>query len=383
MTTRPAPAELTIVAHDIGPVRGMERLLTELITGLSVLGHRVTVIARSCELPEGVKAEVHLVRGPGRPFLIGYPWFLLAGSLAVRRHRRGLVQATGAIVLNRVDVVAVHFLHQVGGSTPSRSSWPYRLQSRLVGWLLRLGERICFRRARASAYVCVSEGLAAEVRRHFPGIAERVVTIYNGVDTERFAPDARQQPARELRAALGIPPDRMIAAFVGSEWERKGLVQVLEALARAEHWSLLVAGEGDQSRYRELAASLGVADAVHWLGVVPDVERVYDAADTLVTPSSYETFSLVAFEAAASGLPIVATPVNGVKELIEDGRNGLLVERDPGEIAARLNRLAADPELRMRLGHAARESAVVFGRERMVREHHELYERLASRGGLS
>ena len=113
------------------------------------------------------------------------------------------------------------------------------------------------------------------------------------------------------------------------------------------------------------------------------MERVYDAADTLVTPSSYETFSLVAFEAAASGLPIVATPINGVKELIEDGRNGLLVDRDPGEIAARLNQLAADPELRRRLGHAARESAVLFGRERMVREYHELYERLASRAYLS
>jgi glycosyltransferase involved in cell wall biosynthesis len=373
-----AACDLTIVAHDIGPSRGMERQLTQLIEGLSGLGHRVTVIARSCELPAGAAAAVHRVRGPSRPFLIAYPWFLLAGSIALRRRRRGLVQATGAIVLGRVDVVAVHYCHQVGTSTPSRSTPLYRAHSAASGVLRRAGERLCFRRSRARAFVCVSEGVAAEVRRHYPELASRVVTIYNGIDTERFAPGARRAQARELRASSGIAEQGLLAAFVGSEWERKGLGQVLEALARVPDWSLLVAGEGDERRYRQLAAQLGVAERVRWLGLVEDVERVFDASDALVLASSYETFSLVTFEAAASGLAILATPVNGVAELIEDGANGLLITRDPEVIADGLRRLAADPGLRSRLGGAARESALAFGRERMVREHHELYERLAS-----
>ena len=380
MSARPAPAELTIVAHDIGPVRGMERQISDLIVGLSGLGHRVTVIARTCELPAGATARVHLVRGPARPFVLAYPWFLVAGSLAVWRKRRGLVQATGAIVLNRVDVVSIHFFHQVGLSTPSRASLPYRVQSSLARALSRLGERVCFRRSRGAAFVCVSEGVAAEVREHFPDLAERVVTIYNGVDTDRFAPGPRGGRASELRVSLGIPPERLVAAFVGSEWERKGLPQVLEALALAPEWSLIVAGEGEESRYRALAARLGVADAVSWIGVSGEIERVYDAADALVLASSYETFSLVTFEAAASGLAIVATPVNGVAELIEDGSNGLLTERDPRAIAARLSRLSADPELRSRLGRAARASAVAFGSERMIREHDELYASLTAAG---
>ncbi len=378
MSSPPAPAELTIVAHDIGPVRGMERQLADLITGLSELGHRVTVIARSCELPPGAAAEIHLVRAPARPFVLAYPWFLIAGSLALRRRRRGLVQATGAILLNRVDAISIHFVHQVGTSTPSRSSWLYRLQSWLGGALARLGERVCFRLSRAGAFICVSEGVAAEVRRHFPDLAARVVTIYNGVDTDRFAPGLRHEQALELRASLDIPTERLVAVFVGSEWDRKGLPQVLEALALAPEWSLLIAGEGEEGRYRALAARLGVADAVHFLGVIAEVERVYDAADAMVLASSYETFSLATFEAAASGLAIVATPVNGVAELIEDGRNGLLIDREPRAIAAQLALLASDPELRARLGRAARESAVAFGRERMIREHHELYERLSA-----
>jgi UDP-glucose:(heptosyl)LPS alpha-1,3-glucosyltransferase len=368
---------VTIVAHDIGPVRGMERQLTALVLGLRRLGHRVDVIARSCELPPGSGVVFHRVRGPARPFALAYPWFLVAGTLAVRRRRRGIVQSTGAIVLNRVEVVAVHYSHQVGTATPSRDTWPYRLNVAVSGLLKRLGERLCFRLSRAAAFVCVSEGVAAEMRRHFPWLAERVVTIYNGIDLDLFAPGVRADQAQALRDSLSIGRERLLAAFVGSEWERKGLAVVLAALAQAPGWSLLVAGEGDEQRYRALADSLGVGREVRWLGVVEDVQRVYDAADAFVMASSYETFSLVTFEAAASGLAILATPVNGVRELIRDGENGLLISTDPALLAERLRRLAGDPALRLRLGEAARRDALRFGTERMVSEHHALYERLA------
>src|SRR5580693_2569519 len=113
--SRPATAvDVTIVAHDIGSVGGMERQLTELLLGLRQLGHNVTVIARTCDLPPESGVVFHRVRAPGRPFLLAYPWFMVSGTLAVRRRRRGVVQATGAIVLNRVDAIAVHYCHQVG-----------------------------------------------------------------------------------------------------------------------------------------------------------------------------------------------------------------------------------------------------------------------------
>ena len=116
---------------------------------------------------------------------------------------------------------------------------------------------------------------------------------------------------------------------------------------------------------------------MRWLGITREVPAVYELADAFVMASSYETFSLVTFEAAASGLPIVATPVSGVRELIEDGHNGYLIERDPRAIAERLRRLAADPQLRIRLGRAARRSALAFTSERMIAGYLELYSRLA------
>ncbi len=377
----PAACAVTIVANDIGPLGGMERVLSELIVGLRALGHPVTVISRTCRLRPDAGVEFHRVRGPSRPFLLAYPWFVLAGSLAVRRHRRGVVQSTGAVVLNRVDVVAVHYCHQVGPAQASRAGGLYRAQVKLVGWVKRTAERLCYRANRRATFVCVSEGVAQEMRAHYPELAERLLTIYNGVDTERFAPGAHAEDAAALRSRLGIGAQRLVAAFVGSEWERKGLEPAIRALALAPGWDLVVAGDGDRERHQRLADSLGVGAAVHWLGVTSDVQLVYALANAFVLPSRYETFSLVTFEAAASGLAILAAPVSGVRELIDDGVNGLLISPDdPAEIAAHLRELAADPALRARLGRAARESSLRFSWHAMAQAHHSLYMRLTGGG---
>lgn len=393
MLTEPAPQDtepgsaatrqaVTIVAHDIGGVGGMERVLAELVMGLARRGEDVTVIARRCMLPPHPNVSFHRVRGPSRPLLIAYPWFMLAGSLAVHRFRRGVVQEIGAIVLNPVDVVAVHYCHQAGPKHPSRSTPLFRVHSALVARLTRLAERVCFRANASAVFVGVSEGVAQEVREHFPELAPRVVAIHNGVDTGAFAPSARAGDAGRLRRKLGIGADRLIAVFVGSEWERKGLEPAIRALAGARQWDLVVAGGGDRHLYSEIADSLGVGGSVHWLGVTGDVELVYALGDAFVLPTAYETFSLVTFEAAASGLPLLVTPVSGVRELISDGENGFLIDRDPGAIAARLVQLGANAALRRRLGEAARCSALEFSWEEMVRKHQRLYASVAHRAPL-
>jgi glycosyltransferase involved in cell wall biosynthesis len=356
----------------------MERQLVALLRGLRALGHHVTVIARTCNLPSDVEVAFHQVRGPRRPFLLAYPWFFITGSLAVRKLRRGLVQATGAIVLNPVDVIAVHYCHQLGPATPSRSTRLSRAYMRLVGLMNRIAERACYGANRTAVFVCVSEGVAEEMREHFPSAADRIIAIQNGVDIARFAPGVRKDEAAAMRAALSIPAERHVAVFVGSEWERKGLGAAIEALAWAPAWELVVAGGGDQQRYRELARAAGVGDAVHWLGVSRDVQLVYQLADALVFPSSYEAFSLVTLEAAASGLAILATPVNGVGELIEDGRSGFLIAPEPSVIGERLQLLSDDASLLSSMGLAARQAALAFSWDRMILRHHELYERLAA-----
>ena len=371
-----APVPVTIVAHDVGAVGGMERQLSELAVGLQARGHAVTVIARKCVLPAGSGVEFHRVPGPSRPFLIAYPWFAIAGSLAVRRRRRGVVQSTGAIVANRVDSIAIHCCHQAYTAKPGRPGLAYALYGQAVGVVKRVSERLGVRRNPDACFVCVSEGVAAEVRRCFPAVAGNVRTIHNGVDTTEFAPGAAAADGRALRSELGLEEGALVAAFIGGDWEHKGLRHLIEALALAPDWHLVVAGRGAPRPYEELAARLGVAGRIRWLGVRADVRPVYALADAFVLPSSYETFSLVAFEAAASGLPVIASDVNGVRELLTSGESGYLVEPRGEEIAARLRELGADPALRARIGAAARESALRFRWEEMVREHHELFQRI-------
>ncbi len=109
------------------------------------------------------------------------------------------------------------------------------------------------------------------------------------------------------------------------------------------------------------------------------MQTVYAASDAFAMASSYETFSLVTFEAAATGLPVLATDVNGVRELVNDGTTGFIVRREAADIARRLNELAGDAELRERVGAAAREAALAFSWERMVDRHVALYSSLAAR----
>jgi UDP-glucose:(heptosyl)LPS alpha-1,3-glucosyltransferase len=370
--------DVTLVAHHVGVVGGMERILAELAIGLTRRGHQVTVIAYGCDLPAGSGVTFRRVRGPSRPFFVGYLWFMVAATVAVRRWRRGLVLTMGAIVLNRVDMIAVQYCQQAGRPTPRRTSWPYRLNAKVSIVVARIGERVAFARGRPARFVCASEGVAQEIREHFPKQADRTVTIHNGVDLDAFAPGSRRGEMEALRESLKLDSDRLIAIFVGSEWERKGLEPAIQALALVDGWDLLVVGNGDRERYQRVAQQAGVEAMVHWLGVSRDVAPIYQLADAFVFPTSYEAFPLVALEAAASGLPILATPVNGVRELVSDGVNGFLITRDANVIARRLQELGEDRELRERLASGARSSALRFSWETMVAAHHDLYSRLAA-----
>ena len=221
--------------------------------------------------------------------------------------------------------------------------------------------------------IAVSAGVGAEVRACYPNIADRVTVIANGVDRTRYAP-ASSAERIAARARLGLPAVGPTAAFVGGDWGRKGLRQAIEALAQADGWHLIVAGRGDAGAFGALAERTGVSGRVHFLGKTDDALSVYHAADALVLPSAYETFSLVAYEAAASGLPLIATAVSGIEDILLDGVSGYRVGRDAGEIATGLRKLSDDPALATQMGAAARRMTADYTWEVMVARHRALYD---------
>jgi UDP-glucose:(heptosyl)LPS alpha-1,3-glucosyltransferase len=371
---RTGGVEITIVAHDVGGPGGMERVLGELIAGLLAESYRVTVISRTCRVAPHERLLWARVQGPSRPFPLAYPWFFVIGSLITWRQRAGIVLSTGAIVGNRVDWCAVHFCHHatrgLGLSRTSRRTIAYRLNARISSVLSRAGERLMYRPSRIGATIGVSSGVSAEVARNFPRL--RGATIPNGVSLERFQPDPEARAA--IRWRHGLTADEPVALFVGREWEGKGLWPAIAALAEAPDWKLLVVGGGDVSGFSDRARSLGVGNRVMFAGVAEDPAPFYSAADAFVLPTVYETFSLVTYEAAAAGLPLLVTPVNGVTDLLRDGESGWFIEPTPSDIARRLRELGRNPGSGAAMGLAARQAAAAFTWQRMVEAYRRLFE---------
>jgi UDP-glucose:(heptosyl)LPS alpha-1,3-glucosyltransferase len=367
---------LTLVSSDVAPIGGMERASFELCERLLRRGWEVTVIARSCALPAHPGLRFVRLRSPSRPVSAALASDLVLGSLAVRRHRTGLVQTDNPIVGNRVEVIHAHFCERayrerVGVSRSRRGDPLYRLNSWIAGAIALLCERWCYRPRRVGAVVGVSQGLTRELVDFYPGMRDTVRTIPNGVDCGAFRPVAGRR--ERVRAELGIADGELLALFVGGDWHRKGLRYAIEAVAVAPAWRLAVAGDGDSTGFARLAAERGAGDRVLFLGKVAQPHGVYAAADALTLPSHYEAFSLVTLEAAAAGLPLLVTRINGTEELVEEGVNGWFVKRDGATIAARLHPLQRDPVHHASMREAARRSAERYDWDRIVDDFEQLY----------
>ncbi|HEU5003747.1 MAG TPA: glycosyltransferase [Actinomycetota bacterium] len=380
-----ARPRVALVAHRVDHRGGMERACAELIQH-TYREFRFHVVSGYLE-PE----LIPLVEGwtripiPARPFAVRFGWFLARASVALRRVDADVVHTVGAIVVNRVDVAAVHYCH-AGAQAAQRDLPPergiplLRRANKAVSKAIARGsERLCYRPGRLGWLAPVSLGVATELARWFPGVA--IATCPNGVDAQVFRPD-RAARAR-MRAQAGVPEDALVALFVGGDWDRKGLPILIHALERVREqgcpYRLWVVGGGEPRRMQGIAEACGVAPDVTFFGPSEVPEVFYQAADVFVLPSAYETFSLASFEAAACGLPVIATRVSGVCELVGNGEAGILVDRDPATVAAALARLGGNASLRHHLGTAARVRAAGYTWEASADSYARLYRAVLER----
>lgn len=230
--------------------------------------------------------------------------------------------------------------------------------------LLRAAALLCER------FVCVSRGVErfwfGQEHLLAPGErpVSRSVTVYNGVDVDAVRRVVDEVPCDQAKKRWGCAGKETIGV-VGRLAGQKGIDTLLRALPavleRRPDALLLIAGDGpDRVSLERLAAELGVAQSVLWLGAL-EQERVFEllaALDLFAFPSRFEGFGLAVVEAMAAGLPVVATRVAGVSEIVADGETGFLTA--PGDeraIAGRIVELLASPQLRRRQGEAGRARA--------------------------
>jgi glycosyltransferase involved in cell wall biosynthesis len=208
---------------------------------------------------------------------------------------------------------------------------------------------------------------------------ERIAVIKYGIDVNRFTPSLREN-------------DVLTLGFIGYLGRHKGLAVLLEALPRVrppEGVRLLVVGDGEQAgALKALCQDLGLDGRVTFLGRIDNqaIRPVYDQLDALVVPSVWPENSPVTIsEAMACGLPVLASDIGGIRELVTDGVTGFLVPPgDSDALAQRVGRLLAEPALRDRMGQAAREWICACSVDRQVDQILDVYQRaIATRDGAS
>ncbi|HEY7737877.1 MAG TPA: glycogen synthase [Candidatus Limnocylindria bacterium] len=229
----------------------------------------------------------------------------------------------------------------------------------------------------ADAVIAVSDASRQDIVDHFAVDSNRIHVVHNGIDATAFAPDQ----GREALSRHGIDPKQPYVLFVGRVTRQKGITTLVDAMPHLDPriGVVLAAGQPDTPELaREVEAGIAEAQAIaptraiHWIPEMLDrksVRQLYTHAAVFACPSVYEPFGITNLEAMACGVPVVATRVGGIPEVVVHGRTGLLVDvpaegrtdDDPAvaqALAAAINELVADPARRAAMGEAGRERAI-------------------------
>ena len=346
--------------------------------------HEFTVFATRFENPCPERIRWVRVPVPTRPAALTFVAYHLmaAGRYWVESTWKGrrfdLVQMVGS-QLSFGDISSAHFCDRAY----LKNQWQYSRSTgmrRLSHWcdykLRAIAEPWVYKRVRM--ITVHSNGLAREMNDEYPFVRDKMRFCPNVVDVERM-----RRPVtfdREgARKTLQMERDDVVLAFVAlGAFERKGFPLLLEALAGIcnPRLKLIVVGgpQGMVSRYQKRAAELGLRQRVVFLGNRADVRPYLWMSDALVLPSQYEAFPVVSLEAAAAGLPILATRINGVEEILEDGVTGIELGRDTeGVKRGLLGFLATDASTRRQMGERAREAAQSYDLENFARAWQGVY----------
>ncbi len=352
---------------------GAERVVIELARALNDGGEPVAVAGDSGPLDPAL-AEV----GVARFVVPGY------GRSPVRT-AEGVLGLRSAIRSFHPDLVHSHNVKATGLAAVARASM--RVRPPLVATFhgVRRGE---YRRAAlilrgAKRVVCVSQDLAEGLAD--AGLSpERLRVIRNAVPIpEPLANDVRESINRELGLDEG-PVVSLVGRLVPQKAPQRFLAAAAGVAAEIPECGFLIVGDGPlRDRLEALAHEVGVEGAVRFTGIRRDARALIARSDVIVFSSDWEGMSIVALEALAAGIPVVATDVEGMRELLDTGA-GVLVPRDPNALARAVVDLLRDPGRRAEMGRIGQEKvAAEFSVERMVRSYRELYRELldSSSGG--
>ena len=285
-----------------------------------------------------------------------------------------VVHGNGYTLLD--DVTTVHFLSRAFGEQIRR----FGITEDSPKTIRAVAEKAILRSSRH--LIAVSSLVERDLSEFYDVPKERITTIHNGVTLQEFSLPMGYEKEKLLQE-YGFNQNCKLLLFVGgSAYERKGFRFLLNALPYISKDVVVIAICKNLSRkYRELLSKTEAAERVKIEQYIPNISQIYRAVDMYVLPTIYDPFPLAALEAMASGLPTVVSSCTGIIDIIEDGKNGVIID-DPSnvvELASAINTLAENATLRKRMGLNARATVQELSWGNVTRKILEVYETIAKR----
>lgn len=351
---------------------------TELGKHLAARGHEVAFVSYETPLRLGTLPErvsYHEVDIEQYPLLKHFPYTLALAS-----------KMAEVVELQNLDVLHAHYAVPFGTAALLAkqvvSDRPLKVAMTLHGTDITLvGNNASFKPVTrmaiesADAVTVVSNWLRDETHRQFD-IDRNLQVIYNFIDPERHEsepcpciPTCSRKTEKTLMHISNFRPVKRVRDVIG----------VFAKVCAAIDSRLILVGDGpDRPVAMETAKELGVLDRIKFVGVVDQVASLLNMADLFLLPSSTESFGLVALEAMASGVPVIASDIGGIPEVVEEGQTGFLAPvGDVDAMAERAIELLRDEDRRCQFGRAARERARThFNYEEIVPQYEALYQSL-------
>ena len=365
------------------PTGGAETVAISLAKVLAQKGHEIFIFTSSANSSNEVEEYNGLaIYRYGTNFKFASSRFSLGLLKNPRRYPTDLVHVHASVPMGDLAgflyakkkqkplIVTLHL--DLGSYKGFAIKLGYSLYCMLIGKLLSW----------ANVIISPSRYYISEIRA-LDKYKDKVIVIPNGIDVGDFnAAYSREDSKREL----GFSPSDRLLLYVGNFEPRKGLDILIKAMPRilkeAQNTNLVLVGDGImRDKLEALAKKLGVAEHVKFTGFVNKSEKIryYKSADIFILPSLYEIFGIVNLEAMACGIPVVASKVGGIPEVVKDGKNGLLIPPGNSEaLADALIYLLENEDVREKMGKSGRKKVEGYSWERIAEETEKVYNEVLS-----
>lgn len=319
-TSLPSTLRIAVIRQRYTPHGGAERFVQNMLETLQEYSSiEITIVTRKWKGNEKDKFKIIECN----PFYLGRLWrdwsFYRSVCNTLKDHQFDLVQSHERILCTDIyragEGVHREWLHQRKRIRPWwENIWT---SASLYHRFILKQEKHVFENPKLIAVIANSETTKKEIKQNFPNMTARIVVIPNAVDQDKFHPQLSEQYRVPIRTTLEIPENTTVSLFIGSGYERKGVRQLLDIFSHLPetHHLIIVGKDRHITRFQKLTKSKGLGKRVHFMGPQHDVRPYLGAADLFVFPSLYDPLPNSALEAAAVGLPVLASRTTGAADL--------------------------------------------------------------------